>query len=134
MIKNVEEFLKLTQSSIKEEQDRAIHDSTDLQTWIDVISKYPHLKEWVIHNKTIQIEILEVLAQDTDPDIRGQVARKRKINEFIFKILSIDPDENVRYSLISNTKLSLEKLKEIKVDDSPWLTKALKEKLTNASS
>jgi hypothetical protein len=133
MIKTAEEFIKLRQSELKEDQEQATHQPADLNVWIDVINKYPEFKTWVIHNKTIQIEILETLAMDKDPKVRCDVARKRKINESIFNVLSVDSDENVRHALISNTALTLEQLKKIKVDNSAWLTNALNEKIKNAS-
>ena len=132
MIKSAEEFVRLRESEIQEEQHRASNDSAELEIWYEVIRKYPEFKEWVIHNKTIPIEILELLAEDKDPRVRSEVARKRKINDKIFSTLSIDQDENVRYALIFNTKFSKDKakLKLIKVDDSAWLQEKLEEKMT----
>lgn len=40
-------------------------------------------------------------------------------------MLKNDPDEDVRYALICNTKLALEKKKEINVSDSEWLKSEL---------
>jgi hypothetical protein len=131
MISSAEEFIKLRTSESKEEQDRATHDNAEVKTWNEIINKHPEYKEWVIHNKTIQIEILEQLTLDSDPKVRGAVARKRRINNKIFELLSVDKDENVRCALISNTNLSIEKLKQIEVNDSPWLERKLKEKLNS---
>ncbi len=134
MIKTADEFIKLRQSDIKEEQERATHEQADLSVWREVVEKFPDFKTWVIHNKTIQTEILELLAKDKDPNVRSDVARKRKISDTIFNMLSVDLDVNVRHALISNTKITLDKLKLIKVDDSTWLKNAVEEKLRNASS
>lgn len=134
MIKTADEFVALRQSEIKEEQDRASHEPAELGVWMEVIEKYPDYKKWVIHNKTIQIEILELLAKDKDPNVRSDVARKRKISDLIFDLLSVDPDESIRHTLISNTKLNADQLKKIKVNDSAWLKKALEEKLKNINS
>ena len=57
------------------------------------------------------------------------VARKRKINEKIFQTLSKDKDENVRYALICNTNLTVDKLKLIETADSEWLTRQLNERI-----
>lgn len=121
MIKNVEEFITLKQSHNIDDQYRASHDTADISVWLEVIKNYPDFKNWVIHNKTIQIEILEILCADTDPNVRSAVARKRKMNYYIFNSLSVDPDENVRYELMCNTKLTLDKIKAINVGDSAWL-------------
>ncbi len=121
MIPSAEEFIRLRQSSVKSEYDRAAQDTAEIQVWLDVIKKYPDYKNWVIHNKTIQPDILELLCSDSDPEVRAAVARKRKINDSIIAVLSVDPDENVRYALLCNTKLTPDKKSHIKVDDSPWL-------------
>lgn len=129
MIKSAEEFIKLRTSEIKEEYDRAVHDSADISIWIEVIEKHPDYKEWVIHNKTVPIEILELLTFDDDPNVRSAVARKRKINDRIFMTLSRDKDENVRYALMCNTNLTIDKLKQIEIGESDWLDKQLRERI-----
>jgi hypothetical protein len=129
MIKSVDEFLRLRTSEIKEDYDRAANDEADISTWIEVIEKHPDYKQWVVHNKTVPIKILEMLTVDDDPAVRGAVAKKRKINDKIFMALSKDRDENVRYALMCNTKLTSEQLKQITIGDSEWLSKQLKERL-----
>lgn len=133
MIKSADEFIALRQSHNLEEQHRASHDKADTKVWLDIIKNYPDFKTWVIHNKTIQIEILEILCEDKDPNVRSEVARKRKINDKIFNLLSVDPDENVRYALMCNTNLTLDKKQNIKKDDSQWLTKQFVDIAKNAS-
>ncbi len=43
------------------------------------------------------------------------------------------PDENVRYALMCNTKLTLNKKQTITKDDSPWLTKQFAGIVKNAN-
>jgi hypothetical protein len=117
MITSAEEFVTLRQSDNMADQHRASHDTADYAVWVDVINRYAEFKTWVIHNKTIPIEILETLTSDKDPKVRAAVARKRKVNDAIFNVLSVDRDEDVRYALMCNTKLSLDKIKAIKVYD-----------------
>jgi hypothetical protein len=129
MIKSADEFIALRQSDNIDEQYRASHDNADINIWLEVIESYPDFKNWVIHNKTIQIEILEFLSTDKDPKVRSAVARKRKINDAIFNLLSVDHDEGVRYALMCNTNLSIDKIKTIKINDSIWLTEQLAERI-----
>jgi len=63
MIESAEEFVRLRQSSIKEEYDKSANDNAELEVWIKVLENYPDFKEWVIHNKTVQTEIFERLAK-----------------------------------------------------------------------
>lgn len=129
MINTADEFITLRQSDDMDNQYRASHDKAEIDVWLDIIRNYPDFKIWVIHNKTIQIEILELLCTDKDHNVRSNVARKRKINDAIFNTLSVDSDENVRYALMCNTNLSVEKIRAIKVDDSNWLTEQLADKI-----
>lgn len=129
MIISAEEFKRLRTSENLEEQRFSAQETAEVSVWFEVIEKFPELKVWVAHNKTIQLEVLEFLAKDQDEKVRSSIARKRKINQKIFDLLKNDRDENVRYALLSNTKLSLDMKKEVKVDDSEWLMKELNEKL-----
>jgi hypothetical protein len=130
MINSAEEFIKLRTSDIIEEQYRASHDNADSTVWLDIIQNHPEYKVWVVHNKTIPIEILELLSKDENVEVREAVARKRKINDTIFELLSIDKEESVRHALICNTKLSKEKKGLIHTEGSQWLKAALQEQLT----
>ena len=134
MITSADEFVRLRTSDMIEEQERATNDTADISTWTEVIDRYPDYKHWVVHNKTVPIEILEVLSLDKDAIVRQAVARKRKINDKIFLTLSQDKDENVRYALICNTNLDDYQLKQIATDDSHWLTNKLRERLTRHSA
>jgi hypothetical protein len=119
MIKTAEEFKKLRSSENLDEHRRAGVEEASIETWEEVISKYPELKEWVIYNKTVPLEILNQLSKDPDPKIRQEVARKRKINSEIFDRLKIDQDENVKLSLFYNTKLTKQK-DQIDRNGSTW--------------
>jgi hypothetical protein len=134
MINSADEFIQLRQSEDLNMQRRAGNDSADISVWHEIVQRFPDLKSWVVQNKTIPLEILELLAKDKDPNVRSEVARKRKISDAIFSYLSVDVDENVRYALMCNTKLPLDKKQTIKVDDSTWLTEKLAEIVLNASS
>jgi ribonucleotide reductase alpha subunit len=127
MITSADEFIRLRTSDNPEEYRRAIHESADIDVWMEVIRSFPDYKEWVIHNKTIQIEILEELSKDSDPRIREDVARKRKINDEIFYRLARDEDEHVRYALACNTKMTVDQIEKINHSDSEWLKGQLEE-------
>ncbi len=109
MIISAQEFIQLRTSDQKEEQERASREPAENLVWLDVIQKFPDYKVWVVHNKTVPVEILEILAQDKRVEVRISVAMKRKINDNIFNLLSGDKDESVRHALLCNTKLSKDK-------------------------
>jgi len=131
MINSVNEFLRLRMSVVKEEYDRATYDDAPIEVWFETINAHPEMKEWIIHNKTVPLEILYVLAIDRDPEVRSKVAAKRKIDHKIFNQLSCDQDELVRHALMHNSMLSRDQLSLIKIDDSEWLQTSLKEIIEN---
>jgi hypothetical protein len=103
MINSAKEFHLLRTSSVKEEYDRAAHDSATIDVWLDVIREYPELRKWVEHNKTIPIEIIKTLI-NFDSDVRSFVAAKRNLTPELFDLLSKDSDYIVRQALAANKK------------------------------
>ncbi len=131
MIVSAEEFIRLRKSSDPEEYRRAAHEEASNEVWLQVIKEYPEMKKWVIHNKSIPVEILDHLSKDIDPEVRRDVAAKRKImGTVIFERLSKDKDENVRLELLRNRKLSVEMLRQINSSGSDYFEQEYKEKLT----
>ena len=91
-------------SEIEEEHHRAAHDDAPIEVWLEVIRKFPEMRFWVAHNKTVPIKILEILSRDENPQVRSFVASKRKLPEDIQLLLAQDKDYSVRQSLAYNAK------------------------------
>jgi hypothetical protein len=106
VIESAEQFRLLRESEIAAEYYRAAHDEAPLQVWLDILNKMPDMRFWVAHNKTVPIEILQILANDQDSKVRNIVARKRKIPESIQLTLSNDNDPSVRSALACNAKIT----------------------------
>ena len=104
VITSAEEFYRLRTSEIKQEYDRAAHDEAPLGVWLEIIQKFPEMHSWVAHNKTVPIEILEVLSRDENPQVRSAAALKRKLPEDIQLLLAQDKDFSVRERLVWNVK------------------------------
>jgi hypothetical protein len=113
VITTAEEFVRLRESDQPDEYQRAAHEEAPAEVWQDVISRYPHMRRWVAHNKTVPIEVLEILAKDSDPAVRSTVAMKRKLTAALQWLLAADPDEGVRERLANNAKATREALKTI---------------------
>jgi hypothetical protein len=121
MIQSAKEFIALRSSQDVAEQKRATNEEAPLSVWQEIIATYPENKIWVVRNKTVPVEILEILSKDNDAQIRSEVASKRKINDSIFSILSKDENKSVRYALMLNKSLTKQQLQQIKIKDSAWL-------------
>ncbi|MEN5028432.1 MULTISPECIES: hypothetical protein [Pseudomonas] len=103
MITSAEEFVVLRSSEIKAEYDRAAMEEAPSSVWREVIKKYPEYLRWVVHNKTVPLEILEELCV-VDADSRPFIARKRKLSSALFESLSQDVNSSVRLGIASNKK------------------------------
>lgn len=129
MITSAEEFVQLRTSVNPAHYVRAANEAAPVTVWYAIIQKYPEMKPWVIHNKTIPLEILDHLTNDADEHVRSDIARKRKIiGTPVFAKLAQDPNEQVRRALLMNTKLTLELIQQIKISDSKWLQEMYKKR------
>jgi len=127
MISSAEEFKKLRESLVENEYHRAAHDEASEQVWFDVIKKYPEMKKWVAHNKSIPLSVLNVLAKDTDADVRVSVAIKRKLSRELFVLLSKDSDVSVLYTLALNPKIPHDVFDTLAESGDEWLLAKLAE-------
>lgn len=118
MISTAYEFVRLRQSELPDEYGRAANDEASIHVWAEVIELYPEMREWVAHNKTVPISILDVLSLYSDLRVRVAVAMKRKLSPEIFDRLARDPSEDVRATIARNPKASVDLLKMLTMDDS----------------
>lgn len=116
MIESAEEFVRLRRSKSPEEYRRAAEDEAPVAVWVDVVRRYPDMREWVAHNKTTPIEILEILAHDEDAAVRATVAEKRRLTSELFNLLAHDKEELVRQRLAYNKKVPLHILRYLSGD------------------
>ena len=131
MIESVDEFIKLRLSESKEEYDRSTSEDASLETWHELISNHPEMREWVAQNKTVPVEILELLCSDQNVQVRCVVATKRKLSKELQLKLAQDSDESVRNRLVYNAKACKEALELLSNDTfEPTKSKAI-ERLEN---
>jgi hypothetical protein len=117
MIISAEEFVHLRQSESREDYTRAVNDSAPNHIWYEVIERFPEMRKWVAHNKTIPVDILRVLATDEDPEVRSMVARKRNLSDDIFELLAQDKEGSVRLAIAYNKGTPNNVLKVLLQDD-----------------
>ena len=118
MIVSAEEFVALRTSERPEEYLRAAHDTASNELWFEVIHRFPNMRIWVAHNRTVPVEVLAVLAHDPDADVRESVAMKNKLSGELFALLAADRDEFVRQRIACNKKTPLDILKRLAQDSS----------------
>lgn len=132
MIASAEEFVRLRTSVAPDEYRRAAHDEAPMAVWFDVIARFPAMKEWVAHNKTIPLEILDVLARDADVRVRATVAARRKLAVEQFELLAADPHETVRHAVACNGKVPPQVLQRLATDGAALVSAAAERRLRQA--
>jgi hypothetical protein len=134
------EFVRLRTSQDPADQRRAAHEPADLAVWLKVIDLHPDMKAWVVHNKTIPIEILRLLADDQDPSIRREVLRKNKvlgrnkIDRPLVEKFARDPDEEVRADVAKNPNTPRDLIEQLAEDPSSWVYFRARERLAEWAS
>jgi len=131
LISSAEEFVFLRTSEIFEEYTRAAYDDASDVVWMDVISKFPEMREWVAHNKTVPLNILEILARDTNESVRSTVASKRKLSPELFDLLSQDKSEAVRERIACNKKVPIHILRRLVNDPTMFVRETALKRIGN---
>jgi len=116
MIDTAEEFVRLRTSNVEAEYHRAAHEAASVDVWHEVVAKYPDMRVWVAHNKTIPLEILDVLAKDSNGYVRHAVAMKNKLTPELLEQLSHDADESVRMAVARHRKVPIYVLEQLTKD------------------
>lgn len=124
MIESAEEFVRLRGSSDPVEYRRAAHEEASIEVWTDIIARFPEMRSWVAHNKTVPVEVLRRLARDNDPLVRCAVADKRKLTRELFRQLAGDQDAVVRSRLTYNRKVPSDVLETLAADPVPLVRDA----------
>jgi hypothetical protein len=104
LIKSAKEFVHLRLSDNQDEYLRAAWDEAPIEVWFEVIENYPDMRFWVAQNKTIPVEVLEILADDPSDRVRFMVASKKKLSERIQLKMARDKDLSVRMRIVLNKK------------------------------
>jgi hypothetical protein len=128
MIASAEEFVELRRSERQEEYSRAAQESAPREVWLEVIQRFPDMRFWVAQNKTVPVEVLEVLARDPDPRVRSMVAMKNRLTDDLFALLATDQDDSVRARLAHNKKIPSEILGRLVGDQSQIVSAAARER------
>lgn len=128
MIETAEEFVRLRTSQEVSDYNRAAREPAALEVWLDVIARFPDMRQWVAHNKTIPMEILRHLADDPDRDVRLSVLAKRKVlsrsqvDRPLVEKFSRDPDVMIRVGVAFHRSTPRDIIERLaKEDPSSWV-------------
>lgn len=129
MLKTAEEFVRLRTSQDPNLYRRAAQEPASEEVWLDIVRKYPEMRKWVAHNKTVPNSVLQLLAEDPDDDVRWMVAQKRKADTNILEKLARDPSESVRQRVAFNPKTPDSLLNELARDPCEMIAQVARDRL-----
>ena len=129
MFDTVREFVDLVESGDEASQLRIRLDHASTAIWKEVLRQRPDLKRVVTLNKTLDDDILRLLAKDGDYFVRMDVANRRGLPHDLFELLAQDANESVRARIACNKKTPLEILRFMIEDHSALVAKAAKKRL-----
>lgn len=95
MISNIEEYIRLCDSDCRKDNRRTVTEELSQEVVSEILKNHPDRYAWLIHNKLIPGNILEVLIENNDEDIRCTIAMKRCCNRFTFEKLVHDKSDAV---------------------------------------
>jgi hypothetical protein len=130
MIVSAEEFVRLRSSENHEDYHRAATEEAPADVWIAVITRFPDMRRWVAHNKTVSLDVLRLLAADPDVEVRGGVAMKRKLDRALFEQLSRDGSAPVRAAIARNAKTPPDILARLSTDAIEFVRDAAAERIS----
>jgi hypothetical protein len=102
VIESAEEFVGLRASGDAADYQRIKQDEAPLEVWLAIVRNYPDMRFWVAFNRTLPVEVLRILAGDSDWRVRDKVASRRDAPGDILELLSSDGHEAVLSSVAGN--------------------------------
>ena len=124
MIDSAEEFIRLRQSDEPADYCRATDDTATESVWLDLIERYPEMREWVALNKKLPESVLWRLVRDQNPRVRWEVANRHQLTAEMFAELAKDSDEGVRARVCWNKRAPQQVVKQLALDASRLVAEA----------
>lgn len=125
-IKSAEEYMELSKNNVVYKNDPqgkfiAQEEYVPIEIWLEVLEKYPisYVKYNILLNKKLQPEIIKLLSNDKDPEVREYVARRKDITDReLFEKLASDENEMVRNTIALHSNLPIDMLEKLSYDKS----------------
>jgi hypothetical protein len=129
MIYSADEFVRLRTSENPDDYHRAANEEASEAVWFEVLERFPEMRSWVAHNKSVPLSVLRVLADDADAQVRTAVASKGKLDDELFARLARDNDEGVRHRVAMNAKAPRHILDDLSRDNVEFVAEAARRRV-----
>jgi hypothetical protein len=130
-LSSAEEFVGLVYSGVQEDYQRARWAEAPSEVWREILDRYPDLRSDVAGCKCLPVDILELLANDEDDEVRWWIASKRRAGAAVLESLAVDPNESVRERVAYNPSAPLSALRLLATDACERIALKARERLAD---
>ena len=118
MIASVAEFIHLVRSDEAADRKRSAWEQAPVDVWLDVVRDHPDMRVWAANNRTIPVEVMQILARDSDWRVRGRLASKAACPPEILLLLAGDEHETVASTVAGHPNTPVGALRHLALH--PW--------------
>lgn len=130
MIESVSHYLQLRSDESASKRRLITTEIAAVSTWIELVESHPELCDDIALNKSLPIEILELLANNASENVRYIVAMKGNLSANLFEHLASDSCETVRSRIAFNKRTPVSILKQLAQDPSKLVSDKAKLRLS----
>ncbi len=130
MIESVSHYLQLWSDEDASKRRLVVTESAAVSTWIDLVESHPELCDDIALNKSLPVEILELLATNASENVRFTVAMKSSLSASLFQLLANDSSETVRARIAFNKRTPVSILRQLAKDPSKLVSDKAKSRLS----
>jgi hypothetical protein len=102
------------------------------QTWLEIVNHSEEAAVWVALNKTIPLEVIQVLAKHPSARVRRFAADKNRITPELIALLATDQDPTVRLRIANHKKTGAKILHQLLHDDWEQVAEVARKRLARA--
>ena len=117
LIHNASEFIDALENPESTDHSLIRFGTASIETWLEIVRHSEDAAVWVALNKTIPVEVIEVLANHASARVRRFAADKNRITPELIVLLSTDSDPSVRLRIANHKKTGAEILRQLLRDD-----------------
>ena len=117
LIRNASEFIDTLEHPESTDHVLIRFGTASTETWLEIVRHSEDAAVWVALNKTIPVEVIEVLARHASARVRRFAAARNRVTPELIVLLSTDSDPGVRLRIAIHKKTGAEILRQLLRDD-----------------
>ena len=133
MIESLNDYESILESDDLTVRRKAATETAIPEVWLEILVRRPELAEEVAFNKHLPNTILDILIENSSPQVRSTIAMKRALEHKQFEKLASDQDDSVRIMVANNRKTPRRVLEKLEYDPCERVSLAARSQLQGRS-